>query len=342
MKQIRTVDALGHILCHDITQIVKDVTKEVAFRKGHVVREEDIPVLLSLGKDHLYIWEMQPGMRHENDAAEILCELCMGERIDRSSRAKEGKIDLFAATDGLFCVDVEALAAVNGLEDIVIASRHNCVPVKSGEKLAGMRVIPLVIHEDKLEEARRAAGNVPLMQVRPYRPLQVGIVTTGNEVYHGRIEDTFTPVIRGKLAEYGLIECGHHILPDDKEQIADAIRSLLDSGAEMILCTGGMSVDPDDVTPGAIRASGAEVVSYGAPVLPGSMFLMAYMPDGTPIMGLPGCVMYTKTTVFDLILPQVAAGLVITKEQLARMGHGGLCLGCKPCIYPLCPFGKGV
>ena len=341
MKKIATVDAVGCVLCHDITRIVKDVVKDAAFRKGHVVTEEDIPMLLSLGKDHLYVWEKDENMLHENEAAEILYNICKNEHM-HPTEVKEGKIELIADCDGLFRIDVERLDAINELEDIMIASRHTNYAVHKGDKLIGTRVIPLVIEKEKMEKAKEVAGDRPLAELIPYRNLRCGIVTTGNEVFYGRIQDTFTPVIEQKLAAYGIEVSGHITVNDDQEKITAAILKLKEEGASMVVCTGGMSVDPDDLTPSAIKSTGARVVSYGAPVLPGAMFLLAYMEDGTPIMGLPGCVMYAKATVFDLVLPRVAAGVEVTKKDIARMGNGGLCLGCKVCHYPNCGFGKGV
>ena len=341
MKKIATVDAVGCVLCHDITRIVKDVVKDAAFRKGHVVTEEDIPMLLSLGKDHLYVWEKDENMLHENEAAEILYNICKNEHM-HPTEVKEGKIELIADCDGLFRIDVDRLDAINELEDIMIASRHTNYAVHKGDKLIGTRVIPLVIEKEKMEKAKEVAGDRPLAELIPYRNLRCGIVTTGSEVFYGRIQDTFTPVIEQKLAAYGIEVSGHITVNDDQEKITAAILKLKEEGASMVVCTGGMSVDPDDLTPSAIKATGARVVSYGAPVLPGAMFLLAYMEDGTPIMGLPGCVMYAKATVFDLVLPRVAAGVEVTKKDIARMGNGGLCLGCKVCHYPNCGFGKGV
>ena len=341
MKCINTTDAVGHVLCHDITRIVKDVVKDTAFRKGHIVTEEDIPVLLSLGKDHLYVWEKDENTLHENEAAEILCAVCRNENMHPTD-VKEGKIELVADCDGLFRVDVPRLDAINEIDEIMIATRHNNTAVKKGDRLLGTRVIPLVIAKEKLEWVKEAAGSEPLVSLTPYKPLKAGIVTTGNEVYYGRIKDTFTPVIIDKLASYGIEVSGHILCDDNMEKITNAILQLKEEGADLILCTGGMSVDPDDQTPGAIKQTGARIVSYGAPVLPGAMFLLAYLEDGTPIMGLPGCVMYAKATVFDLVLPRIAAGVEVTKMDLAHLGNGGFCLGCKTCHYPNCGFGKGV
>ena len=339
MKLIRTEDAVGHVLCHDMTQIIKDQYKDARFRKGHIVTEADIPVLLSMGKEHLYVWEMTPGMVHENDAAERLLALCGQENMTRSE-VKEGKIELKAACNGLFQVDSRRLIAVNSIEDIMIATRKGNTAVKKGDKLAGMRVIPLIIEEERLRAAEAAAGTAPLLKLLPYVKKTAAIVATGSEVKNGLIQDTFTPVVRDKLAAYGIETVSVLYSGDGVDNVANAIAEARQTGADLILCTGGMSVDPDDNTPGGIRQSGARIVTYGAPVLPGAMFLLGYFEDDTPIMGLPVCVMYAGATIFDLALPRIAAGVEMPRTDFAVMGEGGLCLGCRPCHWPDCPFGK--
>ena len=339
MKLIKTEDAVGHVLCHDMTQIIKDQYKDARFRKGHVVTEEDIPVLLSMGKEHLYVWEMTPGMVHENDAAERMAALC-GKVNMNWSEVKEGKIELTAACDGLFRVNSEKLVAVNSVEDVMIATRKGNTAVRKGDKLAGTRVIPLIIPEEKLQAAEAAAGDTPLLELLPYTKKTAAIIATGGEVKKGLIQDTFTPVVKDKLAAYGIETLAVTYSGDGVENVADAIAEARKTGADIILCTGGMSVDPDDNTPGGIKASGARIVTYGAPVLPGAMFLLGYYEDGTVVMGLPGCVMYAGATIFDLALPRIAAGMEMTRADFAAMGEGGLCLGCRPCHWPICPFGK--
>lgn len=344
MKLIKTEDAVGHVLCHDITQIIKGVTKDEVFRKGHIVTEEDIPVLLSVGKENLYVWEKEEGMLHENDAAEILRQICQGEHMHPSD-VKEGKIELIADIDGVLKIEREKLRKVNSLGEIMIASRHGDFPVKKGDKLAGTRVIPLVISEEKMQQAKDVTAGGAIFNILPYKKKKAGIVTTGSEVYYHRIKDTFTPVIEEKLAEYDIEIGGHEICNDDPQMIENAIRSLLADGCNMIVCTGGMSVDPDDRTPYAIRQVTGEIVSYGAPVLPGAMFLLAYYREEgkevIPVLGLPGCVMYSKRTIFDLVLPRLTVGEILTAEDLNTLGEGGLCLNCPECTFPNCGFGKG-
>lgn len=340
MKLIKTQEAVGHVLCHDLTQIIPGEFKGARFRKGHVVTEEDIPVLLSMGKENLYVWELHPGMLHEDDAAMRLCGLSMGQNIRRTEDIKEGKIELFAECDGYFTVDVEKLNAVNSVPDVMLATRKGGTAVKAGDKLAGMRVIPLVVSETTLEEAEEAAGSAPLLNVLPFKLKTAGIVTTGSEVKKGLIEDKFTPAVKRKLEAVGIETVAQIFSGDGVENVAIAINQMRAKGVDLVLCTGGMSVDPDDNTPGGIKAAGAEIVTYGAPVLPGAMFLLGYFSDGTPVMGLPGCVMFAGATVFDLVLPPVAAGVPVSRSDIVALGNGGLCLGCKPCHWPDCPFGK--
>ena len=338
MKLIRTEDAVGSVLCHDITQIIPGVVKDAVFRKGHVVTEEDIPVLLSVGKEHLYVWEKQEGMLHENDAAEVLRQVCQGDHME-ASEPKEGKIELKAQCDGLLKINREKLNTVNGMGQIVLASRHGDFPVKKGDKIVGMRVVPLVIEEVKMNRVKEICGEEPIFTILPFCKMKVGIVTTGSEVYHGRITDKFTPVVKAKLEEAGMEVLGNVLCDDDSQMVTDAINDWIDKGAEFVVCTGGMSVDPDDRTPLSIKNATDEVITYGAPVLPGAMFMLAYKEE-IPVVGLPGCVMYAKRTIFDLVLPRIAAGERLSEKDFTVLGEGGLCQNCEVCTYPNCGFGK--
>ena len=342
MKLIKTQDAVGSVLCHDLTQIIKGVTKDAVFRKGHIVQPEDIPVLLSIGKEHLYVWEADENMLHENDAARILCDICKNDNM-LVSEVKEGKIELSAACEGLFKVDSKRLQLVNSFGQMMIATRHGNTPVRKGDKLAGTRIIPLVIEKEKMYTVQELCGEEPILKLMPYKLKKAAVIATGSEVFTGRIKDTFTPVIEEKLSDYGVEVIYKQVLGDDPEAVTAAIKSAIDGkGAELVCCTGGMSVDPDDRTPLAIKNTGAEIISYGAPVLPGAMFLLAYYGENrVPVMGLPGCVMYSKRTIFDLVLPRVIACDPVRADELAQLGEGGLCLNCKICTYPACGFGKG-
>lgn len=341
MKLIPTTEAVGHVLCHDITQIIPNEFKGAVFKKGHIITQEDIPVLLSVGKENIYVWENDETMFHENEAAEILAKICHGENMSEKE-VSEGKIELVADCDGLFLCDTDRLKQINSLGEMMIATIPSGMPVKAGDKLCGTRIIPLVIKKEKMAEAEKVGNSIPIMNVRPYKRKTYGIVTTGSEVFKGLIEDKFTPTVISKLNEYGCEIISHEITDDNSKNITDAIERIKALGADMIFCTGGMSVDPDDRTPLAIKNTAEEIVSYGAPTLPGAMFLVSYFADGTPLCGLPGCVMYAKRTVFDLVLPRLIADVRVTADYLSALGNGGLCLNCDECHFPKCSFGKGV
>jgi molybdenum cofactor synthesis domain-containing protein len=341
MKKVKTEEAAGMMICHDITKIVPGEFKGRAFKKGHIISEEDMPHLLKLGKEHIYVWEELDNTLHEDAAAQRIAQSIAGQGI-KLTEPNEGKINLVAETNGLLKINSDLLWELNRIDQLAVATLHNNRLVKAGEIVAGTRVIPLVIDEQKILRAEEllASHQSQLIQVLPLRSLAVGMVTTGNEVYFGRIKDAFGPAVKNKLAEYGCTLLEQVFTPDDQEVIARSVIDLIARGAEMIVVTGGMSVDPDDNTPAAIRATGAEIISYGSPVLPGSMLLVAYY-NNIPVLGLPGCVMYAKTTVFDLVLPRILAGERMTKQDIAMLGHGGLCLECTECVFPHCSFGKG-
>lgn len=338
MKSVDVRDAVGMVLCHDITKIVPGEFKGCAFKKGHIIKKEDIEELLKIGKEHIYVWENKEGMLHENDAAIRLKNLVCGKGL-AFSEIKEGKINFIADRDGIVKIDKEKLLEINMLGEIIVATIHNNTPVKKGQVIGGTRVIPLVIKEDKIIEAEKLTKE-PFISVKEVKGKKVHMITTGSEVYHGRIEDKFGPAVKKKIEYYGCDLENQVILPDDKDMIVSEIKKALDNGAEMIVCTGGMSVDPDDMTPTAIKECGATIISYGSPVLPGAMFLLGYCND-IPIVGLPGCVMYSKRTVFDLVLPRILSDERLEMRELAKLGHGGFCLDCKVCTFPYCSFGKG-
>ena len=338
MKMIKVQDAVGSILSHDVTQIIPGEFKGRAFKKGHIIKEEDIEKLLSIGKDHVYVWEPEEGQLHENDAAIRLSNLVVGEGVATSEEIKEGKVDFFADRDGVLKIDKEKLFKLNSLGEIIVSTLHNNTPIRKGEKIGATRVIPLIIDENKIIEAEELIKE-KIIRVDEIKTKRCAVITTGNEVYYGRIKDAFLPVIKQKLGYYGSEVIRQVILPDEKERIIEEIQKGLSEKVDMIICTGGMSVDPDDVTPTAIKECGGELVTYGSPVLPGAMFLLAYYGD-TPILGVPSCAMYSKRTVLDLVLPRVLADERLTMEDIAEYGHGGLCLDCKVCTFPHCSFGK--
>jgi len=338
MKQVPTREAVGAVLCHDITKIVPGEFKGRAFKKGHIITEPDVAELLRLGKDHIFVWEQLEGMLHENEAAERLAKAAAGKNITWTE-VNEGKVSLIASASGLLKVDRMLLEKVNSQDQVILSTRHSNILVQQGELLAGTRVVPLVIEEEKILAVEELCRDRAVVEVKPLRRFEVGLVTTGSEVYHGRITDAFSPVLKAKFAALGSQVVDIVLVPDNMERITAAIQDLLARDVDMIAVSGGMSVDPDDLTPGAIQASGAEIIGYGAPVLPGSQFLIGYFGE-VPVVGLPGCVMYSKQTVFDLILPRILAGEKISKQDMISLAYGGLCLNCPQCNYPVCPFGK--
>lgn len=340
MKTIQVQDAVGTVLCHDITRIVPGEDKGPAFHRGHIVKEEDVPTLLDIGKEHLYVFDPEDGYIHEDDAAQRIAEAAAGQGI-ALSQPSEGKVNFTATHDGLLDLDTDTLFRLNSVQDVIFGTIHNNQLVKQGRGLAGTRVIPLVVHEDTIQEAERILNeHTPLIQVRPLKSCKVGIVTTGSEVYKGRIKDKFGPVVKRKFESYGSIIVGQTFVSDEQEMTVQAINEFISKGADFVVVTGGMSVDPDDQTPASIRATGAEVVTYGAPTFPGAMFMLAKLGD-IPIVGLPGCVMYYKASIFDLIIPRILAGKEVNRDDIVALGHGGYCEGCDECRYPVCGFGKG-
>lgn len=340
-QKIRVEDAVGLPLAHDVTEIQRGGFKGAAFRKGHVVSEADICRLQKLGKRNLYVLKIEEGYLHEDEAALALAAAFCGPGVFFRDEPREGKINLCAAHAGLLKVEVEALTEVNLLTEVMCASRHTDFLVNEGDVVAGLRAIPLVIAAEIVETAVKAARNRGgLFQVKPLKRAKVGIIITGSEVFSHLIEDQFEPVLRHKIAQMGSETCGVAFAPDDADFIGRLIRQFLSQGADLLLITGGMSVDPDDVTRRGIAKAGAQQVLYGAPVLPGAMFMITNI-DGVPVLGIPACGLYHETTVFDLLLPRILAGEQLTRQDLARLGHGGLCLHCLECRFPRCSFGKG-
>lgn len=339
IRQVRVEDAVGMVLGHDMTKIVPGEYKGPAFKKGHLIRPEDIPYLKDIGKEHIYLIDLQPGQVHENDAIRRMAEAVAGDNVTLSEPS-EGRINIRAEMDGLLKVNEAAVQAVNLVEHAVLSTRHSNTLVKAGEILAGVKVVPLVVEATTVQNVEQIGRNCPgMISVQPLRNLRVGVVITGNEVFYGRIQDRYAPVFAEKVRKYGATLVGTVFCPDDTGKIRQAILDYAAQKADVIIAAGGMSVDPDDVTPDAILASGASLVSYGTPVLPGAMFMLAYLGD-IAVMGMPACGMYDKITVFDLIFPRILAGEKVTKQDIAAMGYGGLCLRCGECTYPVCPLGK--
>ena len=337
MKKIRVEEAVGRELCHDITAMF-DGFKGPLFRRGHVITEEDIPKLLDIGKQTVFIWEADAGELHEEDCARRLAAMT-DVPCGHYEGPSEGKMLLFADTEGLFRVDTALLGEINRIGDITITTLPDHYPVRAGARLASMRIVPLVTKEEQILRAEALCSDRPLYRLLPYRPRRTGVVITGSEVYHGRIKDKFEPVVREKLSRYPGEILGVTICDDDTGMIADAARAHLDNGADFLIFTGGMSVDPDDVTPAAIRSLGARILTHGVPAQPGNMTLVGNLGD-VPVLGVPGAAISLPTTIFDVLLPQIFAGEPITKEDLLRLADGGLCQLCGDCRWPNCTFGR--
>lgn len=347
-REIPVSEAVGTILCHDITSIIPGQGpkrhKGPLFRKGHIITKADIPALRRAGKEHIFAFDLPPGGLHENDAAHRISRAAAGRNILFTDPV-EGRINLVAGITGLLKVDVARLSRINALDQIALATLHTNQMVTEGQNVAGTRVVPLIIEENRVKDVEGICAEAQVVQVLPLKPHRVGMVTTGSEVYSGRVKDGFGPVVREKFARLGSEVFRQILVSDHVDMTVAAIRLLLSQGAEMIVATGGMSVDPDDRTPLAIRQAGAEIIVYGTPVFPGATFLIGRIPNGNggmvPILGLPGCVMYYRASIFDLVVPRLLAGETVTREDIAALGHGGFCAACPECRYPICPFGKG-
>lgn len=341
IQVVEIENAVGYPLAHDITEIRPGEFKGAAFLKGQILEGKDLDHLRQLGKNHLYILKPEKNEMHEDEAAVELANALCGSGVDWSGEPREGKLGLKATRDGILKVDVEALMQFNMFGEVMCATRHTNTLVKCGDKVAATRAIPLVVARRTVRAAVKAARGsaAGVLSVAPLARARVGVMITGDEVYYGRIEDKFQPVIRRKVAELGGEVVDLVFLPDDDQRIADAATALVAQGANLLISTGGMSVDPDDRSRHALKKAGAVNMVYGSPVLPGAMFMVAYLNE-VPVLGIPACGMYAARTVLDMILPRVLAGETITRTEIAMLGHGGLCLKCKTCTYPVCPFGK--
>ena len=337
MKKIKIRDAVGMELCHDITEM-NEGFKGVAFRRGHIIREEDVEHMLRIGKQHVFVWESQAGELHEDDCARRMAAMAPVAGAHYTEPA-EGKVLLIADRRGMFRVNRKLLQEINSIGDLTICTLPDHYPVEVGARLASMRIVPLVTEETQILRAEQLCAEETLLTLRPYEQKKIGVIITGSEIYNGRIRDRFEPVVRAKMQQYPGEIVGVTVCDDDLEQIVGAASALLDQGADFLIFTGGMSVDPDDLTPTAIRQLGAEIVSYGVPSQPGNMTLVAYLGD-IPVLGVPGAAIKLPTTVFDVLLPQIFAGDRITREELVGLGDGGLCQMCQSCHWPNCSFGR--
>ena len=337
MKKINVEHAVGMELCHDITAM-RDGFKGAAFQRGHIITEEDIPALLDIGKRTVFVWEEHAGEIHEEDAALRMAAM---SRTDGThfTGPSEGKMQMMADIRGMFRVNTGLLQKINSIGDITISCLPDHYPVEEGARIASMRIVPLVTQETQIEEAETMCRSEKLFALYPYKERKIGVIITGSEVYSGRIQDKFEPVVRTKMKHYPAQILGVSICDDDLDMITEHARRFLEMGADFLIFTGGMSVDPDDLTPTAVRMLGADIITHGLPAQPGNMTLVAYLGE-TAILGVPGAAISLPVTMFDVMLPQIFAGIRFTKEDLIRLGDGGLCQQCKTCHFPNCTFGR--
>lgn len=339
MRKVPVEASVGMVLGYDITKIIPGRQKYRAFQRGHIITADDVPKLKDMGKEQIYIWESNDNMVHEDEAALLLAQYAAGPGLSWTE-PNQGKVNIQAEFDGLLKVDVDQLNWLNNLDNIVFATLHTDRVVVKGQIVAGTRVVPVAIERETLEQAEKLCSQPqPVLMVRPFQELWTGVVTTGSEVNNGRIKDGFAKVIRQKIAPFGGRWMGQVIVPDDPELITKEIHNFIAEGAQLVLVTGGMSVDADDASPIGIRGTGAEVVFYGAPILPGSQFMLAYQGH-VPICGIPGGAVFSRKTTLDLLLPRIFTGDIISRLDIAAMGHGGLCEECAICHFPQCSFGK--
>ena len=339
LRKVKLEDAIGMPIGHDVTKVIPGEFKGAAFRRGHILKQEDIPELLSMGKEHIYIIEEEEGEVHEEEAALRIARAVAGPEME-FTKPREGKVNIKSGVFGLLKINKTLLKEINSIPEISLATIHENAVCRPGAIVAGTKIIPLYIPEarlKKIEELCQSRGKV--FQIIPFKEKKVGIVITGNEVYKGIIKDKFGEYIKNKVEPLGSVINHQIIVPDDEDIIARAILEMKDKASEVIFVCSGLSVDPDDVSVEGVKRSGAKIISYGAPVMPGAMFLLAMLGD-IPILGAPAAVIFNQTTIIDVILPRILAGERISRQDIIDMGHGGLCLDCADCIYPVCPFCK--
>ena len=327
MKKINVRNAEGYELCHDITQILPGEFKGAKFLRGHIIRKEDIEVLISLGKENIFVMEeedKEKNLIHENDAAMFIVEkLNLDKEFFEISDIREGKINITAKEDGILKIDINTLNKINKIGEIILVTKYNNSYIKKGENVAATRVIPLLIEKSQLDEMKEIVKDRNVLTFKKIdKNKKLALITTGNEVYNGIIKDKSKEALLKKYRKYELNDMEQVFSPDDKDTIKKYIK-MFENEKDIIMCTGGMSIDPDDVTPSAIRESNWEIVTYGTPVLPGAMFMLAYKGEKV-LIGLPGGVVFSEKTVFDILLPRILTNDRITKQDIIEMGHGGL------------------
>jgi hypothetical protein len=339
VRKIRIEDAVGMVLGHDVTQIIPGKYKGPRFKRGHKIKKEDIPEFLKIGKEHIYVMDLNPGIVHEDEAALRLGRAFAGRNINLSGPS-EGKVTLHSTIDGVLNINLSLLHRINLSGNIILSTLHRNTPCTPGMAIGATRIISLTTPETQIEKVENWCEKYgPVIGILPYRMWKVGVVVTGNEFFHGRTEDRFDDKVGQKIVNYGSQIVKKVVVPDDISQISRALLDLQGDSVDLILITGGLSVDPDDVTRAAIKKAGTRIIFYGTPILPGAMFLYGRLGQ-KPVLGLPACVFHHNATLFDLIFPRILAGEVLNRKEISLLGHGGFCQNCNPCKFPVCPFGK--
>jgi Probable molybdopterin binding domain len=339
MEKVKVEDAVGMVLAHDLTKIIPGTFKGAAFKKGYIITAEDIEELKNMGKNHLWVVELTAEQLHENEAARRIAVAAASPAMV-VCEPLEGKANIKSSVRGLLKINQSALYQVNQIGNIALVSLHNNTIVQAGQTVAAAKIIPLTIERDEIEKVEQICQkNLSLVDIKLLFPLKVGIIVTGSEVYYGRIQDRFGAVLKEKVLHYEGEFFDLQYAPDDSDVIYGLIQGFIEQGVEVILVSGGMAVDADDVTPQAITKAASELIAYGLPLLPGAMCMIAYHQQ-VPLIGVPACAMFNKTTVLDLILPRIFAKERLNRDDLISLAHGGLCLQCEECHYPNCSFGK--
>ena len=340
MKKIKIEDAVGRVLGHDVTQIIPGEYKGPRFKRGHLIREEDIPEFLKIGKEHVYVMELKAGVIHEDEAALQLGRAFGGENVDLTGPS-EGKVTFLSKISGILKINLSLLHRINLSGNIILSTLHRHTPCSQGMAVGATRIISITAPERQIGKVENWCEKYgPVIQILPYRTLNVGVVVTGNEFFHGRTEDRFDDRVGKKIGGFGSRVVMKQVVPDDAYQISKALAELKGEPIDIIVVTGGLSVDPDDVTRAGVKKAGTKIIFYGTPVLPGAMFLYGMLGE-KPLLGLPACVFHHETTLFDVVFPRILAGEVLNRREISLLGHGGFCLNCDPCRFPVCPFGKG-
>jgi molybdenum cofactor synthesis domain-containing protein len=340
VRKLKIEDAVGMILGHDVTQIIPGRFKGPRFKRGHKIKKEDIPKFLKIGKEHIYVMDLKPGIIHEEDAALRLGQAFSGKNVEIIGPS-EGKVTFYSRINGVLKINLSLLQRINFSKNIILSTVHRYTPCIPGMTIGATRIISLTTPEAQIVKVENWCEKYgPVIEILPYRMLNIGVVVTGNEFFHGRTEDRFDDRVGQKIVNYGSHVVKKQIVPDDIQKIAQALKDLGDGPIDLILITGGLSVDPDDVTRAGIKKAGAKIIFYGTPILPGAMFLYGMLGQ-KPVLGLPACVFHHNATLFDIIFPRILAGELLNRREISLLGHGGFCQNCDPCHFPICPFGKG-